>query len=148
MKSWTKVCRISVSTVTILIIIINVLHNNNITRVCDRFGRVYNDVRVRTSKAAIAVSAPLGRCAPVATRDVSYVSMEKKSLSRGRILKLILKVMNADRLSQNNNITLAYYIAYIGMPYNACDGGGGGGNSRESGVRSDYNWLDGRTGAY
>lgn len=86
-------------------------------------------MRVRTSKAAIAVSAPLGRCA----RDdgVSYVSMENKSLSRGRILKIILKVINADGLSQDNNITLAYYIAYIGMPYNACDGGGGG-NSRES----------------
>ena len=78
-------CRISVSTVAILIIIIIdiLLYNNNITHVCDRFGRVHNDVRVRTSKAAIAVSAPL--CAVDAPRSRCYVSMmENESLSRGR----------------------------------------------------------------
>lgn len=41
-RTETTVCRISESTMTIIsvIIIINILYYNNITLVCDRFGRV------------------------------------------------------------------------------------------------------------
>lgn len=67
---------------------------------------VYDDVRVRTSNAAIALSAPLRRCAPVAALRICT---ENVSLITGRSRNKIKSHKHRHRLSRDNNITLAYY---------------------------------------